>query len=468
MADFNTLDNDGIESFGFDNSDAVVDGTITPALSESEHMGFENFDVVPEAVVDDATIQGESEPRIPREIKRSHITMVQQISEGKFGEVWRGVLDESDAGGVPGYTAAVKISKETNGRDAEEMLREARVMAQVSGHPNLVSLVGVVTSGAPTLLVISMCENGSLLSVLKDSKLKGGGEGKPPFTVAERIKFGIDIAKGMAHLAAASFVHRDLASRNVLVDALLNCKVADFGLAQIADALSGTGANKDSDGSGDEEEYHPPRTSTFPVRWTAPEAMQTMLFSEATDVWSFGIVMIEIFTDGSQPYAELSNSAVISKVHDGYRAEQPTMCTDELYAIMLECWAVGAADRPTFAKLTDILGSLALATAESDDDAAKLERDRKREEFKQNRAAERAGKTNAAASTVSAGKPASSGRILNLRHEYSCTPGTDTNRSNTLLNMGPIHSTHASRPLTLQIYIYIYIYLNVCSHKVTR
>eukprot|EP00729_Bicosta_minor_P004871 gene4871-34189_t len=180
MADFNTLDNDGIESFGFDNSDAVVDGTITPALSESEHMGFENFDVVPEAV------------------------------------------------------------------------------------------------------------------------LKGGGEGKPPFTVAERIKFGIDIAKGMAHLAAASFVHRDLASRNVLVDALLNCKVADFGLAQIADALSGTGANEDSDGSGDEED-------------------------------------------------------------------------------------------------------LALATAESDDDAAKLERDRKREEFKQNRAAERAGKTNAAASTVSAG-----------------------------------------------------------------
>lgn len=109
------------------------------------------------------------------------------------------------------------------------------------------------------------------------------------------------------------------------------------------------------------------RTGTFPVRWTSPEAMQTMRFSEATDEWSFGIVMIELFTDGGKPYAGMANAAVISKVQGGYRAEQPELCTDEVYAIMLECWAAKATSRPTFAKLVATLKcierSFALATS---------------------------------------------------------------------------------------------------------
>lgn len=289
-------------------------------------------------------------PKIPREIKRSHIVMIKQIGEGAFGEVWHGVLDESSAGGVPGYNCAVKTSKDAKGEGAEEMLREATVMAQVSGHPNLVSLIGVVTSGVPLLLAISMCETGSLLSLLKERKLKGNVERKAQFTLAERIGFAIDTAKGMAHLTANSFVHRDLAARNVLVDATMNCKVADFGLARgIAGARAGPGTNED--GGDDEEEYYRSRTGTFPVRWTSPEAMQTMRFSEATDVWSFGIVMIELFTDGGKPYAGMANAAVITKVQGGYRAEQPKLCTDQMYAIMLECWAAKATNRPTFAKL---------------------------------------------------------------------------------------------------------------------
>lgn len=308
--------------------------------------------------IDEADEGGEdSGPKIPREIKRANITMIQMIGEGAFGEVWKAVLDESQTqGGVPGYQVAVKTSKEGRGEGAEEMLREATVMAQVSGHPNLVSLIGVVTSGVPLLLAISMCENGSLLSMLKDRKLTGKSEGKPAFTTAERIKFGIDTAKGMAHLTASSFVHRDLAARNVLVDALMNCKVADFGLARgIAGARAGPGTDED----GDEEEYYRSRTGTFPVRWTSPEAMQTMRFSEATDVWSFGIVLIEIFTDGGKPYAGMANAAVISKVQGGYRAEQPTLCTDAVYAIMLKCWMAKPADRPTFVQLASMLGDIA-------------------------------------------------------------------------------------------------------------
>jgi len=225
-----------------------------------------------------------------------------------------------------------------------------------------VSLIGVVTSGVPLLLAISMCENGSLLALLKDRKLKTKSERMPAFTVGDRIKFGIDTAKGMAHLTAASFVHRDLAARNVLVDALMNCKVADFGLAR---GIAGARAGPDTSEDGDEEEYYRSRTGTFPVRWTSPEAMQTMRFSEATDVWSFGITLIEVFTDGGKPYAGMANAAVITKVQGGYRAEQPSMCPDEMYAVMLACWASKPADRPTFANLVTTLEGIAAAATQS-------------------------------------------------------------------------------------------------------
>jgi hypothetical protein len=299
----------------------------------------------------------EAASRAPREVKRTHVTMTEMIGEGAFGEVWKAVLDETAAGGVPGYMVAVKTSKETKGEGAEEMLREATVMAQVSGHPNLVALIGVVTSGAPLLLLLSLCENGSLLSLLKKRKQKGPRT--KPLTLAERMKFALDTARGMEHLMANKFVHRDLAARNVLVDALFSCKVADFGLARgIAGARAGPETNED----GDEEDYYRSRTGTFPVRWTAPEAMQSMRFTEGSDVWSFGITMIEVFTDGDKPYATMDNAAVISQVQGGYRAPQPAKCTDDMYELMLKCWHAKQVQRPGFVALVKSIQQIIDAT----------------------------------------------------------------------------------------------------------
>lgn len=110
-------------------------------------------------------------------------------------------------------------------------------------------------------------------------------------------------------------------TRNVLVDAIDTCKVADFGLARdIVCARSRPDASMD----GDEEAYYRSRTGTFPVRWTSPDSMQTMRFSEASDVWSFGVVMLEIWTGGGKPYDGLNNAEVITRVQGGYRAPKPS------------------------------------------------------------------------------------------------------------------------------------------------
>jgi hypothetical protein len=79
--------------------------------------------------------------------------------------------------------------------------------------------------------------------------------------------------------------------------------------------------------------------------------MQTMRFTEGSDVWSFGITMIEVYTNGDKPYSDMTNAAVISKCQAGYRAPQPKLCPDTMYALLLECWHVKAAARPTFAQL---------------------------------------------------------------------------------------------------------------------
>ena len=146
-------------------------------------------------------------------------------------------------------------------------------MAQVTNHVNLVSLIGVVTSGTPFLLILSLCDRGSLLSVLKKSQTA-----LEPVTPADRLRYSVEIARGMRHLVEHHFVHRDLAARNVLVDARNVSKVADFGLSRLTKA---GGSDDDDDGQAD---YYRSQSGTFPVRWTSPEAMQDLVFSTASDI----------------------------------------------------------------------------------------------------------------------------------------------------------------------------------------
>ena len=175
---------------------------------------------------------------------------------------------------------AIKTAKEAQGEGADDMVKEATVMSQVRVHPNLVSLIGVVTSGLPLLLLISFCEHGSVLGLLKDRAVAAKAKQCAPLSFGERAKICLETARGMAYLIASRFIHRDLAARNVLMDSTFQAKIADFGLARgIKSAKSGP--EKDADGG--EEEYYRSQNGVFPVRWCAPESMATMRFSEASD-----------------------------------------------------------------------------------------------------------------------------------------------------------------------------------------
>lgn len=192
-----------------------------------------------------------------------------------------------------------KVSDPDAPEDAfKELYRESAVMAQISGHPNIVSLIGVVTKGFPLMLLVSYCDKGSLLSILRERAASND-----PLRIPSKVQLAIHIAQGMHHLASLLFVHRDLAARNVLVDAQRIAKVADFGLSRGTNPMKARREDEQGDAASEEgQTYYRSKTGIFPVRWTAPEAMEDLKFTTASDVWSFGIVMVELFENGRTPY----------------------------------------------------------------------------------------------------------------------------------------------------------------------
>ena len=318
-----------------------------------------DFEAKLRALVDAGEIEVPADDH-PREVKRSCLTLVERLGKGAFGEVWKGVLDELGAGGgfaIPGgYLVAAKTVLAGASDDAtEELLQEAIVMCQVGTHENLASIIGTVTVGTPLILIVSFCEHGSFLDVIKQH-LKHGSGGHPTHqhqqpALPTKTKLGIaaGIANGMAHLISKRFVHRDLAARNCLVATGMVAKVADFGLSR--SGVSNTGS-----------EYYKSQAGVFPIRWTAPEAMATMKFSASSDVWSFGVVLLEAFTDGVKPYSKWKTGVIMEKLMSGVRAPQPERCPDDVYALMLHCWDTNPGNRPSFEELVGTAGALAAAS----------------------------------------------------------------------------------------------------------
>lgn len=156
-------------------------------------------------------------------------------------------------------------------------MKEAQCLKKLH-HPKLIKLYAVCTKEEPILIVTELMANGSLLHYLQ-------GRGKNA-TIRDMVNFGAQVASGMSYLEVRNLIHRDLAARNVLVGKKGCVKVADFGLARMLDGGV----------------YNPNTNQRVPVKWTAPEAFLYQQFSTKSDVWSFGILMIEITTRGRTPY----------------------------------------------------------------------------------------------------------------------------------------------------------------------
>ncbi|XP_015205375.2 vascular endothelial growth factor receptor 3 isoform X1 [Lepisosteus oculatus] len=334
------------------------------------------------------------------EFPRDRLRLGKVLGHGAFGKVM-----EASAFGIGKTdslsTVAVKMLKEgATASEHKALMSELKILIHIGHHLNVVNLLGACTkANGPLLVIVEYCKYGNLSNYLRakrefflpyrdrspktrsqvrrmieavqvdqrsrpeapESTVPGrsvGGQNqnagpgpqkeedlwKTPLTVEDLICYSFQVARGMEFLASRKCIHRDLAARNILLSENNVVKICDFGLAR--------DIYKDPD-------YVRKGNARLPLKWMAPESIFDKLYTSQSDVWSFGVLLWEIFSLGASPYPGVQiDEEFCQRLKDGTRMRSPEHASPEIYRIMLACWQGEPRERPTFPTLVEILGDM--------------------------------------------------------------------------------------------------------------
>uniref|UniRef100_UPI003D9C91A6 fibroblast growth factor receptor 4 precursor n=1 Tax=Danio rerio TaxID=7955 RepID=UPI003D9C91A6 len=283
------------------------------------------------------------------EFPRENLTLGKPLGEGCFGQVVRaeayGINKENQDHMA---TVAVKMLKDdATDKDLADLISEMELMKVMDKHKNIINLLGVCTQDGPLYVLVEYASKGSLREYLRARRPPGMDYTfdvtKVPeeqLTFKDLVSCAYQVARGMEYLASKRCIHRDLAARNVLVTEDNVMKIADFGLARGVHQI---------------DYYKKTTNGRLPVKWMAPEALFDRVYTHQSDVWSFGVLMWEIFTLGGSPYPGIPVEELFKLLKEGHRMDKPSNCTHELYMKMRECWHAVPTQRPTFKQLVEEL-----------------------------------------------------------------------------------------------------------------
>ncbi|ERE87902.1 fibroblast growth factor receptor 3 isoform 3 [Cricetulus griseus] len=291
------------------------------------------------------------------ELSRTRLTLGKPLGEGCFGQVVmaEAIGIDKDRTAKP-VTVAVKMLKDdATDKDLSDLVSEMEMMKMIGKHKNIINLLGACTQGGPLYVLVEYAAKGNLREFLRARRPPGMDYSfdacrlpEEQLTCKDLVSCAYQVARGMEYLASQKCIHRDLAARNVLVTEDNVMKIADFGLARDVHNL---------------DYYKKTTNGRLPVKWMAPEALFDRVYTHQSDVWSFGVLLWEIFTLGGSPYPGIPVEELFKLLKEGHRMDKPANCTHDLYMIMRECWHAVPSQRPTFKQLVEDLDRILTVTS---------------------------------------------------------------------------------------------------------
>ncbi|XP_067418839.1 receptor-type tyrosine-protein kinase FLT3 isoform X2 [Emydura macquarii macquarii] len=340
------------------------------------------------------------------EFPRENLEFGQALGSGAFGKVVNATAYGISKTGVSVQVAVKMLKEKSDPSEEDALMSELKMMTHIGSHENIVNLLGACTMSGPIYLIFEYCCYGDLLNYLRnkrekfhrtwtdifkqhnfsfynnfplarnsrmdyfggmqltqDSDLASESNGIASYLEEEEIKyinrrvyeeedfnvltfedllcFSYQVAKGMEFLESKLCIHRDLAARNVLVTLGKVVKICDFGLAR--DIMN-------------DSNYVIRGNARLPVKWMAPESLFDRIYTIKSDVWSYGILLWEIFSLGVNPYPGIQvDSNFYKLIQNGFKMDQPFYATEEIYLVMQSCWALDSRKRPSFSQLRSLL-----------------------------------------------------------------------------------------------------------------
>ncbi|XP_047558359.1 fibroblast growth factor receptor 2 isoform X8 [Lutra lutra] len=312
------------------------------------------------STADTPMLAGVSEYELPEDPKwefpRDKLTLGKPLGEGCFGQVVMaeavGIDKEKPKEAV---TVAVKMLKDdATEKDLSDLVSEMEMMKMIGKHKNIINLLGACTQDGPLYVIVEYASKGNLREYLRARRPPGmeysydiNRVPEEQMTFKDLVSCTYQLARGMEYLASQKCIHRDLAARNVLVTENNVMKIADFGLARDINNI---------------DYYKKTTNGRLPVKWMAPEALFDRVYTHQSDVWSFGVLMWEIFTLGGSPYPGIPVEELFKLLKDGHRMDKPANCTSDLYMMMRDCWHAVPSQRPTFKQLVEDLDRILTLT----------------------------------------------------------------------------------------------------------
>ncbi|XP_054854412.1 fibroblast growth factor receptor 1 isoform X1 [Eublepharis macularius] len=297
-------------------------------------------------------------PEDPRwELPRDRLILGKPLGEGCFGQVVLAEaigLDKDKPNRVT--KVAVKMLKsDATEKDLSDLISEMEMMKMIGKHKNIINLLGACTQDGPLYVIVEYASKGNLREYLQARRPPGMEYCYNPTHLPEEqlsfkdlVSCAYQVARGMEYLASKKCIHRDLAARNVLVTEDSVMKIADFGLARDIHHI---------------DYYKKTTNGRLPVKWMAPEALFDRIYTHQSDVWSFGVLLWEIFTLGGSPYPGVPVEELFKLLKEGHRMDKPSNCTNELYMMMRDCWHAVPSQRPTFKQLVEDLDRIVAMTS---------------------------------------------------------------------------------------------------------